>query len=371
MALIHPSIIAPDSSLWANWIDSAVGTNIYKRKQARDFYNKLINCGRVPLLSWHHIEELLGIASANNASDRINYIQELPLISWLSFDGKIGPGSVVDVLSAEAKAFDAGCLSLLEVREFARRLLLQTGPASRALGTYEWVWSAIRPFVINRRPRLGAISAFAGLNILDENQTFGHLAKQPARSTEDMQRVLSWIRARALNEARLSDPKRTKVEAEAMADNFVRETISLMPPPGTAPRQLMVDSLVNQGIEPDEITDNRKIGELLALGQFRTQLRIVAEKTGISFERLKRVKMEKLPSWCIEDALKRHGQKRTKRPGSDVHDKALASLAAYTDVIFVDRRTHEDLRRVIAKAPELAMLFGALEKVRNFEQMCE
>ena len=123
---------------------------------------------------------------------------------------------------------------------------------------------------------------------------------------------------------------------------------------------------MKQGVDEHEIRDDRTIAELSAHGTFRSQLMVVAEKTRLLFQRLKRVEMQSLPSWRIADALRRHGQERTKKPGSDVHDQHLAALAAYTYILFVDKRTMDDLRRVRQKQPELAALFGEIRKASDF-----
>ena len=177
------------------------------------------------------------------------------------------------------------------------------------------------------------------------------------------------IHKKALADAQAADPMRTPAEARAIADQFMAEVMAMMPEKDVHPRQFMVDTYVRQGLDPDEVSDERTIAELSTLATFRTQLRVVAEKANLSFDRLKRIRMESLPSWRIADALGRYGQKRTVRPGSDSHDRALAVLAAYTDVLYVDKRTHEDLRRVVAKAPEIAALFGSIEKASRYEEI--
>jgi 2-keto-4-pentenoate hydratase len=47
------------------------------------------------------------------------------------------------------------------------------------------------------------------------------------------------------------------------------------------------------------------------------------------------------------------------------------ALAAYTDALYVDKRTHEDFRRFISKEPELARLLGAICKAKTFTEMAE
>lgn len=369
MPLIRPLIVAPDTSHWANWIDSALGGVAEQRFAARRFHQRLLDAGRVPFLSWRHLEEMLCVENADNAAARVTYLQSLPLIAWMQFPNDLGLGAITDVLAAEAVAFDAGCEDLIAVRDHVRSLLMKTGPAIEAVGRENWVWDVARPLMIRRRPRQGMVTALSDLRVMDERQTFGQLASRPARSPEERRRMMVSIQKRALADAQAADPTRTPADARAIADQFLVEVMAMMPKDDVDPRQLMVDTYVRQGLDADEVTDDRTIAELSTLATFRTQLRVVAEKTNLSFDRLKRVRMESLPSWRIADALRRYGQKRTVRPGSDSHDKALAVLAAYTDVLYVDKRTHEDLRRVVAKAPEIATLFGAVEKTGRYEDV--
>lgn len=369
MPLIRPLIVAPDTSHWADWIDAAIGGDAAARHAARRFHQRLLDAGRMPLLSWHHLEELLCVESAANAAARVAYLQTLPLISWMQLPGDTGLGAVTDVLAAEAVAFDAGCEDLTAVRYHVRAQLLRTGPAIDAVGHENWVWDVARPMMMERRPRTGMVTALSGLKVLDESQTFGQLASRPLRSPEDRRRMMVGIHQKAMADALAADPKRSPEEARAMADHFTGEVLRMMPPEGANQRGAMVQIYVDQGLSPEEVTDDRTIAELGTLATFRSQLRVVAERTGLSFDRLRRVRMESLPSWRIAEALGRFGQKRAVRPGSDSHDKALAVLAAYTDILYVDKRTHEDFRRVRSKAPELAALFGAVEKASRYEDL--
>ena len=120
--------------------------------------------------------------------------------------------------------------------------------------------------------------------------------------------MIAAIHARALADAMTADPARTPAEARQFADHFVAQVIEMMPGDDVDPRQLMIDTYVGQGLDPDEITDDRTIAELSTLATFRTQLKVVSEKTNLPFERLKRVRMETLPSWRIAEALRRYGQ---------------------------------------------------------------
>lgn len=369
--IARPTIIAPDTSHWANWIDAAIGDDQANRQAARSLHGRLLHQGRVPLISWHHLEELFVVDEPANASARLSFLQSLPLIAWMTTPCEPGLGGIVDILGAEAVAFDAGCQTLVEVRDHARSQLLRTGSGFDALGQEVRGWKVMRHVMMGRRLQLGMVSALSTMNTMDDLQTVGELSRQRIRPPAEMQQIMAAIHRNAFDRAKMSDPRRSDDEALTMADDFLCRVQVEMPTGDVPVRQLLVEICARQGIEEDEVHDDSTIAELSELGTFRSQLQVVAEMTGLSFEHLKRVRMDCLPSWRIAKALKCYGQDRRLKPGSDVHDQHLAVLAAYTDELYVDKRTHEDFRRVTHKEHELACLFGAIRKASLFGQLAE
>lgn len=317
MSLIRPSVVALDTSHWANWIDAALGSDPAKRYAARHFHDRLLDAGRVPLLSWHHLEELLCVDTAENAQGRMAYLQTIPMIAWMRFpDEREGIGAITDILAAEAIAFDAGCADVVAVRDHVRSAMMCAGPAVGAVGSEGWVWGVARPSMIARRPHLGMVTALSGMRTMDESQTVGELARQGRRSPEERRAAMAGIHAKAMRQAMEADPRRSVEEARAMADDFMARVLELAPADDMPVRDMIVATYAGQGVEEDEVRDECTIAELSRLGTFRSHLRVVAEKTDLPFDRLKRVRMETLPSWRIGQALRSHGQKRALRPTS-------------------------------------------------------
>jgi hypothetical protein len=367
---VRPIIVAPDTAHWANWIDDALSRDAGRRNSASLLGSRMLDAGRIPLLSWHHLEEMLCIDNEANARARVAYLRSMPLLAWMRLPSeREGIGAIVDILAAEAIAFDAGCSAALEVRDEVRAALLRSGGGSDAIGSADWVWSVARPEMMARRPHMGMVAALGGMRSLDETLTVGQLARRPLRPPEERRAMLAGTHQTAFLRALQADPRRSVAEARSMADEFVARVAVQTLPEGASTRDLIVSTHVRQGIDPDEITDDRTIAELSALGTFRSHLRVVASKTGLPFDRLKRVRMETLPSWRIARALEKHGQNRAVRPVSDVHDQHLAVLVAYTDELFVDKRTHEDFRRVVGKEPELARMFGLIRKSGRYSDL--
>jgi hypothetical protein len=105
MTIIRPLIIAPDSAHWSRWIDSALNLADKDHKSAVTLYDRLIAAGRVPLLTFHHLEELLAIDDGAHAMRRMAFIQALPLIAFIRYpDSGMQTGTIVDIVGAELAA---------------------------------------------------------------------------------------------------------------------------------------------------------------------------------------------------------------------------------------------------------------------------
>jgi hypothetical protein len=369
LVLLEPKIIAPDSSHWAKWLDAAATKDTARRQRARDLHCRLIEQGRIPLLSWHHLEELLGGEDDNAARARVAFLQDMPLLAYLRLPkDEVGLGSIAQVLAAEAIAATEGHDDLVAVRDRARELLLKTGTGTQAIGEDAWVWDVVRPMLRSRKGEVDMIAALGPLRTFDDSRTVGELSKGAINSPAEMRAQLGRIHAKAMQEAAQStggDPVRARV----MADDFIARVVAMLPPPNTSVRDLLVSTLVGQGLDEAEVRDECVLADLSRLATFRSQLRVVASETGRSFDTLKAVPMDVLPSRIIGDALSAYGQARPLRPGSDLNDNYLGVLAAYCAVLYVDKRTAEDFTRAQRKEPRLRGLIGEVAKAADFEAL--
>jgi len=323
--------------------------------------------GRIPLLSWHHLEELLGGKDDDTARARVAFLQGLPMLAYLRLDkDKAGLGSIVQVLAAEVIAASEGHGDLISVRDRARELLLKTGSGAQAIGEEAWVWEAVWPMLRSHKSKTDMIAALGPLQTFDENRTIGELARLAINPLDQMRAHLGRIYVQALQAAKQSTGG-DGARARTMADDFIARVVPNMPSPGTTVREFLVSTLVGQGLDEEEVRDEHVLSDLSRLARFRSQLRVVASESGRSFEVLKKVPMDVLPSRIIGEALRAHGQSRLLRPGSDLNDGYLGVLAAYCAVLYVDKRTAEDFTRAQRKEPRLKGLIGEITKAADIE----
>jgi hypothetical protein len=178
LTIIESKIIGPDSSHWAKWLDAMSARDANQREGARSLHRRLLDQGRIPLLTWHHLEELLGHEDGARAKARVTHLQALPLVAYLRLDkDKIGLGSIVQVLAAETIAASEGHRDLISIRDRARELLLKTGSGTQAVGVESWLWEVIRPELQSRSDKMDTIAALRHLRTFDEKQTISELLK--------------------------------------------------------------------------------------------------------------------------------------------------------------------------------------------------
>lgn len=364
MQILKPTVIAPDSSHWAKWIDATHAADAGRRGEARTLHARLMERGRIPLLTWHHLDELLGVEDGRTAERRVAFLQSLPMVMWFRL-GEAGLASIVQVLAAEAMAACEGHADLMSIRDRARQLLMETGPGYRAIGEDALFWREASPLFRARKGHSDLVAALPPLNVFDENRTIGELSRLGVSSPAAKKDMLARIRLNVLRQATISiggDAAR----AEAFADEFMDRVADGLARSAPSAREFLVMKLVEQGIDEGEIRDDCVLADLSRLGTFRSQLREVASYTGRSFEELKRVPMDMLPTRVVNHALLAYGQPRERRPGSDLNDRYLGTFAAYCDVLYVDKRTAEDFRRAVRKEPRLAGLIGEIATAPDF-----
>lgn len=352
--------ISLDTALLGNIARDRYSKDVAKRSRALSFMKSLISLGLVPLLSWHHIEELLKHESIEVATNRFDFIRSLPLVAWIGVhDGSEGVGSIVDIHAHEiVAAFENPSLSAIQIRDLVREKLLRVGPGCEAISHLEdGIWQLLRPVLQERERRARHIVAISQSTHIDvSNEKATKFITGERRSAAEAMAAVDWLR-RALG-VQISERGDRRIESpEAVAREFMQEVVQESGGLIQGSVQGAIEQLASWGIDIKDIGPETLMGEIMDLGIFRQQMRGINSRLRLPWDRLvENVRPERVPCWLIVDSIRKHGQDVPERKGSDLNDSYLAVLSAYADFSFVDKRTNENLVRARRKDPVVTSL---------------
>lgn len=145
-ALKAPRFIAFDSSHLGAWAADWSSSDATQRARSQALETKLSDTGWVPLICWHHLEELLNHSEAVVGA-RVDFLCSLPVVGWVAHrGGQDFPGGIIDLVGAELQAVLAGPnRTANEVRAAARGSILRVGSGREAFGGFKAIWRDLLP----------------------------------------------------------------------------------------------------------------------------------------------------------------------------------------------------------------------------------
>jgi hypothetical protein len=369
--LIRSKFVTLDSSHLINVVRDTFSHDGVRREKAAAFERAFESSGCVLLLSWHHLQELLSHENEAVIKQRLEYFASKPLVGCLkSLAEESVPGSIIDIQAMEvAAAFKSPGCTLSEVRDVAAAKMFALAAGRDTVRPFLESWSPVSEAFSrqgHRNREIVAISRsdFAGV---------GHLKvvdflKQAARSPEDIAHRLGQLSERLENEIRtygdkrIRDPLQTLRTAQSFIDDIARFGSNLAQ--GEHPGLKILSMF---GVDASEIGPETTIDDIGRWSTFRKKLQIINQLLGLPFNELKAtVTAERLPSSVIQTALDEFRPETPEWKGSDLPDGYLASLVAYADITFVDKRTYEALRQARSKAPLLATILKRVDKAGDY-----
>lgn len=367
-----PRVVLLDTSHLAGWFADRASDRADERRRAAAFEARLERGGWLPLLTWHHFEELLQHRNALVVKRRIRALHSLKRLAWIGSLRSGGLGAVTDIMAAEALAacrFPKADLKTIVMN--ARQILLHTGSGQDLLGDNALKWLAFQPLVHEREGRTREIVAinqsnFAGIgqtkiSTLLQGQRVTDGAEIDARLATLSQRLAGDIATRG--DRRIDNPSKPADQLMAEAAAMAAET------PGSA-SDLVLGTLFNQGIDPADIGPDTTLDDLTALIVYRLQLKIVSENLSLPWPIVKaNVPMDRAPSYLIGQALDANAQVLPEHKGSELNDNYLLRAGAYADLAFVDKRTLENVKRARRKEPRLEGLLGEVARAATYQDI--
>jgi hypothetical protein len=369
VAIVQPRLIGIDTSVLGDWAAAAFSPDGDARRRAKDALSTLLASDWIPLVSWHHFEELLCHAEEKVVANRIAFIRSLRHISWVkSPAGRGHLGSIVDLLEAEIRA----ALSALEgdapeYREKVRASIVHFG-APDELETLE-LWREVRPLLQARQERSRQVASIAHTEVQELQPRVLELTKMQAL---DDQSALSLFRNQAAALARQLAERgdRRLQEATHVASAFqedVFQAFRKMRDSGAAPLEAFLREF---DVPPEDITEDMNLEAFAEIAEKRKRLRVVCDGSGLDLDRVwPRLRYAKIPSLWVQEEIRRARKSAPRASGSDLNDSHLAAFAPYLNAVVVDRRTHEYLSQGCRRTASFRTVVGRFLRVSSYEEL--
>lgn len=369
--ILEPKLVAIDSCNWEQWINDNFSSDPKRRATAMIFEKTLMDQNFIILFTMHHLIELMAHENNSLVDQRLRFVQSRPFLSWIgvAHNEERTLGDITDVMTAEVMAVLAGA-DLKGTRDTAKKALLRSGPGNEAIPCHPDFLPDIRDWAREHAQKVRTHTALASWRVVSDDMPVQELMAGNIREKCRVPSVLQEIEKSLVTEIENHGDKRIK-DAPNRANAFLCDMLEARSElPNTSPSELVLAAYATRGIDRDEIDPKSTVGDMDALGIFRGQLKVAAEKAGLDFEMIKRrIRPEQLPHRIVMDALERHGQKRDRRGAGDLYDRYLACLAVYSDVVFVDKRTCEDFRQTRRHIPMVEPLLGLVKKAQHYSDI--
>ncbi|HEX6943207.1 MAG TPA: hypothetical protein VF128_09795 [Gemmatimonadaceae bacterium] len=315
----------------------------------------------IPTLSAMHVNEIAQHSDARVVEQRIAFLERLPRIAWLrnteQNNESTSPylGSVLDLIYGEGIAWRPGvtaCILCASLRDST--FFVATDPSY--LG--DLVWS-----IAESRQRLGSLNQARRLAsvtyAIQREATHFTVGQVRTRMTRDPELIQGRLHARF---ARMAERLHKTADPRALgSESLLAQQFAAMG--GDTARYLSATDrdpftawLASQGLDPSHVQDSDTVQDVADLAAFRARWAMICETrlVALSSERAKALRPWMIPSARVDNLVRHYQIQTADRPsGSDLLDASIAPMALYADVVFVDKRTQDLLRRIRRAHPDL------------------
>jgi len=342
------------------------------QQQATNVLESLYNKGAIPLLTWHHIEELLAHRNDKIVSNSIQLLQELPIVaSLICCSAPYHIGSIVDIETVEFNIIlDNKNISLKSITEKTRNDIFDFCSGEDLLYPYIPQLETLRRAVFakeNRKKEIASISR--AQSIKPQDPKLSTLRKDKLRSLESASGILNKMQTKLEEEICQKGDKKIN-SPEKTANEFFKSVLksgeSMYTSSGSTEKRFLKEF----GIKIEETKDFKTLDQILYLAIFKKRREVISrnfpdnKKNGIIG-----IKEKNCPTWLLWKELHKIRTKAERASGSDLNDGYLAGLVYYADLTIVDKRTNEFLTQIERKNKLLKSMINKYEKLSHYSQI--
>lgn len=375
MKIIQPKFVAIDSALLGKWAADACSEDKARQEKAAVMSEGLYGANWIPVLYWHHFEELARHAKLEVVENRIKFLLSLPLLGWISrADNRTEIiGAVVDLEAHEIKTFLSLGKTLTHSNEFiqsTRNSFLKFGKPSD-IPMFS-MWREFRPYLVHMGIKQQEIASICHSSESKYNKVpMSALNNTTNMSWDEAKQLygeeLAFFRDQIANKGdkRLSNPDELASRFCDLVFSNVANTSAIQLPPAEA-------FMKNFGFTLDDFPKDVTLGEFKEAVVRHKKLTSAISLLGLRPEDVwPTLRDHLLPSEEIVLGIRKSRINATRASGSDLNDDYHATLIPYLDAVVVDKRTHEHLRQAKLRNPEMPWHLKQVAKASFYNDIPE
>lgn len=359
MKIIQPKFIAIDSALLGKWASDACSSDMARGKKAAEMAEDLFRSNWIPVLYWHHFEEIARHAKEEVVESRIKFLLSLPLLGWVSrADSHVEiVGSVVDLEAHEIQTF----LSQDQINTHSNDFTQATRASFLRFGKPTdipmlSIWRELRPYLVDMGLKQQEIASICHssetmydnvpLSILNDKTTMSWDAAKQLYGEE-----LSFFREQIANKGdkRIPNP-------DQLAERFCDLVFSNVANTSAIPLSPTEAFMKNFGFSLADFPQDVTLGEFKEAVVRRNKLANAVNQLGLKIENVWPILRKHLmPSEEIVSEIRKSRMSAKRASGTDLNDDYHATLIPYLDAVVVDKRTYEHLRQAKLRKPKLPL----------------
>lgn len=339
-----------------------------KKQKAYNFIYEFYKRGAIPIITWHHIEEMLSHKNDEVSSRSIAFILALPFIAVLKSDIECFIGSIVDINKEEIQTITM-CENEIEIgliiQETCSNIYKFCSGAS-IIDPLIPNMGTIRQVVLSKAHKNKEIASISRAKSLKPH--YKHKLsdirnmKNYTYSEEATNAILYNMKSKLTKEIKEQGDK--KISSDSV-DKIATDFIADIKIDSTKVNIPMIEMICkSSGLSKEEFEKVKSWEDLECVPIFKARLESIAEEFPESQkDKIINLKEEYCPTWLLWKEIYKIRVKAERASGSDITDAFLAGLSLYADLTIVDKRTHEYLTQI--KRKDIAIS----EYIQRFEKL--
>jgi hypothetical protein len=341
-------LVSLDTSQWAKLAFYLLSSNIDEKRAATKCVNEFTQNSWIPVITFHHLMELLQHRNDKVVRARMHLIRSIPLVAVISSEHSEGfSGSVFDLLTYEVlTVYENLNFSVEQIQEKTRSKLFKFIPGFQAVpedGDIEFL-RLFFEFHSNRNREIVAITRTS--KMMNSNTRLVNLFNGQLNSLDvARQRFLVLEKQLKSDIARRGD-QRISDPAKVARDFYASLGVSDFESTSEFSREAFLELVAGKDFEVSEVNMSWTLLEFTELQKFRQRLRAICEKLHIPWDHAKtKVTKDRLPSYIVQTEVGQNTPDVPVRSGSELPDLWMASFSPYVEIMYVDKRTAEAFRK--------------------------